>query len=318
MKKLILSLILLSHSFVFSQFKSISVNTLDGKVKVLTAICGVVLDHNKINVATALGEDNVPNNQDPTFNLTQSNPDELKNVYRNARIGLRFYSISEKKLVKLSEVKIKKLSLEINSIKKIDIPIGANDLRIHDKYINFLELIKAKEPGTDKPLYNFNRNDKLKVVLVFENEETVIFDAVFRTKLNFYSSNILGENSGFWLPTLTFSTDGKSTSDGITFGTMPIGLALGTKFYPKYESDFYFGGSLIANWLVYTDEGIENNTSSFSINNVALGAMIDFSDWFYVGYAYGKSFDTDIKDAGSMLVVGFGANLFEIFKNKSK
>lgn len=131
--------------------------------------------------------------------------------------------------------------------------------------------------------------------------------------------NSFGANtSGFWLPSLLFSSNLKETETGIPFASLPIGIAYGKKYNTKNQR--YVGLSVMANWLIYTEpenSSIESS-NSFNLQGATLGILVDFNDVISVGIANGFNFKKGENDPGLMFVLGFGAEAIGFLKKDKK
>jgi hypothetical protein len=123
-----------------------------------------------------------------------------------------------------------------------------------------------------------------------------------------------------WFPVGLFSTDFKSNSSGVTLASMPVGAALGAKFYiPGYvlPDQFYVGLSAIGSWLISSaKDSTGAATGNLSFAGITAGALVDFNNWFYLGYAYGWDLTSNHDNPGNMFVVGVAPGLLQLVKSK--
>jgi hypothetical protein len=135
-----------------------------------------------------------------------------------------------------------------------------------------------------------------------------------------------------WLPIGLFGTHFSTNQNGLQFAAFPINLAIGGKWYAT--DSVYFGLSLILAWTIYsssTSTGSSSSgmtasaaspsstNSSFSVSAASLGLLLDVSNWFYVGGAYGYDFRTDVvQQPGAFLVVGVAPGLLQLMQSAPK
>lgn len=119
---------------------------------------------------------------------------------------------------------------------------------------------------------------------------------------------------GIWFPTLQFSSTLTTSSDGVPFASLPIGIAWGKKYTTKKGT--YFGLSIMGNWLIFTQpfNSDLSSSSSFAISNITLGGLIDLNDIVTIGYAYGWSFREGSPNPGNLFVLGFGSESIKFLK----
>ncbi len=131
------------------------------------------------------------------------------------------------------------------------------------------------------------------------------------SKIEFYGS------SGVWIPTLQFSSNLKSSADGIPFASLPIGLAWGAKLLVHRSN--YIGGSVMANWLLFNqpvNSVPSPDATSFTVKALTVGVLFDVNNWASLGVVYGKDFESGVSDPGFMVVFGFGPRLIQSLKGK--
>lgn len=130
----------------------------------------------------------------------------------------------------------------------------------------------------------------------------------------------LGQNTrGVWIPALLFSSNFQSTSNGIQFASLPIGIAWGYKFYNR-TTGFYWGLSAMGTIFAATEKGNTDvaSSSSFNVQGFTGGILFDINDIFSIGYAYGQNFRTGYSNPGGMFVLGFGTKALGFLKKNKE
>ncbi|AKJ07537.1 Hypothetical protein AA314_09163 [Archangium gephyra] len=135
-------------------------------------------------------------------------------------------------------------------------------------------------------------------------------DRYFRLVHRFSPYGLGNTESYFWVPLALFSTDFKSSENGITLASMPVGLAVGGRLY--FDNGFYLGGSAVASWLIFKNQG---PAEGYNVQSAAIGAVIDVNNYVFVGTAYGLDFRAGATHPGLMFVVGPGPSLLQVFKS---
>jgi hypothetical protein len=120
-----------------------------------------------------------------------------------------------------------------------------------------------------------------------------------------------------WFPVALFSTNFKSNENGVSLAPMPIGLAAGIKI--NVNKDYYFGFSAIASWLIAPEKKADNaekSSGNYNVSQMSFGGLVDFSNFLYAGYAYGKNFKSGNSDQGHLFVVGVAPGALQLFQGK--
>lgn len=151
-------------------------------------------------------------------------------------------------------------------------------------------------------------------VQVKHNNNTTPNESYFRylTRFSSYGNIIKHSPIGLWFPVGQFGTNLKKTPQGIIFNALPVGLALGTKF--NFCGDFYIG---ISYSLDYTITKSNDSTNTFSFNSFSHGPILDFGDYFHVGYNWFTNLtNNSTNNRQPFFVVGIGVEFLDILKNK--
>lgn len=258
----------------------------------------------KIDPATLEQIPQIPTNA-PMENMKVNNPI----VNKNSEYIIRFRDLKTKGLLQIGQLDAAMTVEVIVNSKTYTRNISQGELKMTDLNINFSQLFNGD-------IIPDNSNIRIVVTTTNKNYEILNteLDTKYYNKIQHYQS--LGQDlGGFWIPTLLYSTNFKSTSTGVPFATLPIGIAYGWKFYGKGVG--YIGVSAMANWLIYSQPSSSSSTStnsSFNLQGLTGGILIDFSDIISIGYAYGKNLESGGTDPGSMFVLGIGSKTLSFFK----
>lgn len=117
-------------------------------------------------------------------------------------------------------------------------------------------------------------------------------------------------HSGFWIPVGLFASDlSRDAGTGIPFATMPVGLAWGVQFNLKNIS---LGVSAFASWMVRASTEESTDTGAgFTLQSLALGALINIGGWVAVGAGHAWDFGRadGVDDPGWFFTFGLGPRL---------
>lgn len=243
------------------------------------------------------------------YNMYEYNRINTPYIYKSTVIIVRLFDQTDKKLMKLGDIdKNIKVKVIIDGNEQLISPTQ-NEMDMTDfnlvlkDYFNGIEL-KHYSVVTIQVMAN-NSN--------YELNNSIYYGRYFISNFTKYQAfgNDLG---GFWFPALQFSSNLKSTTEGVPFASLPIGIAWGAK-YSKQKGK-YFGASVMANWLIYTQpENTSPATSnSFNLQGATAGILFDINDVITIGYAYGFDFTTSNTDPGHMFVLGFGSKAINFLK----
>jgi hypothetical protein len=176
-----------------------------------------------------------------------------------------------------------------------------------DKKQYYLELDKLADLG---------HGAEVQLVLNYEDNKNPT-EAYFVFKHKIVPYKLAGTIPPFWIPVGLFSTNFKRTEDGIPFASMPIGLAMGWKWY--FSNDSHIGLSVVGNWLIYPKSEVVTTSGEkrkvYNLSAVSLGLLFDLRNYLYVGYAYGWDLKKDGRDPRNMFVIGFAPDLLQLFKS---
>lgn len=263
----------------------------------------------------------VINDGEPYTNMYRYNRPNIPTLYTNHIIIIRFLETTVgannaviSRLKKVGEIDpTMKVKVRIGSVEKIITP-KPEERNMTDFNI-FLE--ENFDPATD----GVRHNDPISVIVEFTNA-TYAADKInnpsytgryFISNWNLYQA-FGAETAGFWMPSVLFSSNLRSTEDGVPFASLPIGLAWGAKY--TSQKGRYVGFSVMANWLIYTQP--ENSTidtsTSFNLGGLTYGLAVDINDVITLGYAYGNNFRKGYSDPGHMFVLGFGSKALNFLK----
>lgn len=129
---------------------------------------------------------------------------------------------------------------------------------------------------------------------------------------------------GLWVPVGLLGTNFHTTADGIELTAVPVGVAIGTKWWAK--KDFYLGVSALLTWSISSTEqtrpnpttGMDEKVSVTLAKSAGAGVMFDIDGWLYLGGLYNKSFRDDVASPGWFAVLGVGPELIQFFANGKK
>lgn len=246
----------------------------------------------------------IPDNE-PTKNMyTGDNPI----VYKDNMYIIRFYNLKTKKLIKIGQVDAGMSVEVVANGKTYQRSAEQNEIKMTDLNLDFKKLFNNEvipQKTSVKISVNIN-NTNYKIL------NTILETEFFNPRQHYQS---LGQDlGGFWIPTLLYSTNFKSTNEGIPFASLPIGIAYGWKFFGKKGG--YIGVSGMGNWLIYNQPSTSSTTvnSSFNLQAITGGVLFDFSDVVSLGCVYGKDFRSNGSDPGLMFVLGIGSKALSFFK----
>jgi hypothetical protein len=118
---------------------------------------------------------------------------------------------------------------------------------------------------------------------------------------------------GFWLPVGLFGTNLKSTANGIDFVAVPIGVALGGKWWAR--DNLFIGGSVLATWTIAhttSDTSMASGTATGSsgsvttAKNLGIGGLIDVGGYAYFGGIWVADLTSKHDNPGFMFLAGLG------------
>lgn len=161
---------------------------------------------------------------------------------------------------------------------------------------------------------DFSQAYSINKVSILYNGNTTPRDFYFQylSRFSSYGNIIKHSPVGFWFPVGQFGTDFKKTSQGIIFNTLPLGVAFGTKY--NFSNNFYIGVSYSFD---YTITKSDDPTNAYSFNSFSHGPIIDFGDYFHVGYNWFANLtNNSSNDRQPFIVVGIGVKFLDILKNK--
>jgi len=249
-------------------------------------------------------------------NMYKYKQGNLPYIYKTSVVIIRLFDQTSKELKTLGSIdKNMKVKIKVGDQEQIITP-DKDQLLMTDFNLYFKNYF---------PDIELKHNSQVTIELILSNNLYNINNSVFIGRYflsNFTKYNAFGEDiGGFWFPTLQFSSNLKSTTDGVPFASLPIGFAWGGKYTKvkkknQKEVQNYIGASLMANWLIYTQpENTSPATSnSFNLQGGTLGVLIDINDVITIGYAHGFNFRTDNNNPGSMFVLGFGSKAINFLK----
>ena len=134
-------------------------------------------------------------------------------------------------------------------------------------------------------------------------------DWYFKYYNNWTFYGAFGTNTaGFWAPTNIYSSNFHASSSGLTFASLPVGLAWGGK-YNLPNSPFYFGASFFANYTILKS----NDQSNVTFTGYSVGALLDFGNFLAAGVAYQQDWTGTIK-SGWSIVFGISPGLLNLIK----
>jgi hypothetical protein len=118
---------------------------------------------------------------------------------------------------------------------------------------------------------------------------------------------------GMWFPVGLVASNLKTTDGSLDFSAMPIGVALGGRWW--LENDFYLGFSAVANWSISSvgegsADGAMGSDKVTKVDGLGVGALLDVGGLFYLGSVYVADFGGD--DPGFMATIGMGPGLIEL------
>ena len=227
-------------------------------------------------------------------------------IYKNNIFIIRFRDLRSKKLIKIGRLD-SSMSVTVvangKTYKRIIDPIEIN---MTDLNLDFGTLFNGD---------NIAQSTEVSISVNINNANYKILNS--NLNLKYYNPKqhyqSLGQDlGGLWIPTLLYSTNLKSTNDGIPFASLPIGLAYGWKFYGKRGN--FVGISGMGNWLIYTQPSSATSNTSFNLQGLTGGLLFDFSDVASIGCVYGKNFKSGGIDPGFMFVLGIGSKALGFFK----
>jgi hypothetical protein len=128
---------------------------------------------------------------------------------------------------------------------------------------------------------------------------------------------LLGSKSYVWFPVGLFSIDFRHHSDGgIPLSALPIGIAGGIKF--NFGDGFYLGTSLMLNYLITPKvaDSTGKNSGDYSFQAMTVGALLDISNYAYVGVALGHDWRTHVEQPGVMIIAGVAPGALDVLKSK--
>ena len=250
-------------------------------------------------------------------------------VYKNANIIVRFHDQTNGKILKIDQVdaasnlKIE-ISVEVSSTNTISIPVTLtpNQRQMSDIVLKFDDKNLLLDPALRDNLKLLKGNYPIKIKVGFNNAQyriansNIVTEKVEHGTYRATQIEMYGK-SGFWLPVLQFSSNLKSTEEGVPFASQPIGLAFGAKRLIKRKS--YIGGSLMFNWLFYNQPQNSlptSSTNSFTVKAVTYGVNFDFGNWITLGVVYGRNFQKGVPNPGYMMTIGFAPKLIQSVKAK--
>jgi hypothetical protein len=249
-------------------------------------------------------------------NMYKYKQGNLPYIYKTSVVIIRLFDQTSKELKTLGSIdKNIKVKIKIGDQEQIITP-SQDELDMTDFNLYFQNYF----PGIE-----LKHNSQVTIEVVLTNNSFNINNSAYTGRYflsNFTKYNAFGEDiGGFWFPTLQFSSNLKSTTDGVPFASLPIGLAWGgkyTKVKKKNQKDVqtYIGASLMANWLIYTQPANTSpaTSNSFNLQGGTLGVLFDINDVITIGYAYGFNFRTGNTNPGSMFVLGFGSKAINFLK----
>lgn len=226
------------------------------------------------------------------YNITGMRKDFLVIVFRNIATN----QIVPVATGNLNSVEIKDEKSKTIYTKPLSNPVG-----------NYLTIELSEVTGFSQA-YSINK------VSILYNGSTTPTDFYFRylSVFSAYGNLIKHSPVGFWFPVGQFGTDFKKTPQGIIFNTMPLGLALGTKF--NFANDFYIGLSYS---LDYTITKSNDSTNTFSFSSFSHGPILDFGDYIHLGYNWFADLTSNSTNRRQpFIVVGIGVKFLDILKNK--
>jgi hypothetical protein len=230
-------------------------------------------------------------------------------VYKSTVMIVRLFDQTSKKLMKLGDIdKNIKVKITIDGKEQIITP-SQDELDMTDFNLIFNNYFKD---------VSLKHNSEVAIQVLVTNPNYEFNNSIYKGRYfisNYTKYQAFGADiGGFWFPTLQFSSNLKSTTDGVPFASLPIGLAWGIKY--STQKGKYFGASLMANWLIYTQpENTSPATSnSFNLQGATTGILFDINDVITLGYAYGFNFRAGSADPGHMFVLGFGSKAINFLK----
>ncbi|RYE26540.1 MAG: hypothetical protein EOP51_00290 [Sphingobacteriales bacterium] len=245
----------------------------------------------------------------PNFNMYVYKYGRVKYIDKDEPVIIRFFDRTNNKILPLRTVDRNMIvHVDINGNKKEFKPAnqGMTDINVDIKelYANEMDKLKHYDPVSIR--VDVTNGD-------YSIENMTYQGRLYKSKIVKYTS-FNADLGGFWFPILLFSSNLKSTSQGVPFASLPVGAAWGLKYITNKGR--YVGWSVMGNWLIYTEP---ENTSisaanSFHLASATLGTIIDFNDVCTIGYAHGFDFKTGGSNPGHMLVIGFGSKVLSFLK----
>lgn len=117
---------------------------------------------------------------------------------------------------------------------------------------------------------------------------------------------------GLWIPVGIFATNFQRSADGLQFSALPIGVAVGTKFY--MSKDFYLGVSGTGMWAITSGDTVDSSGSkqaTATLRSLGAGFLLDISSIMYVTATYQWNFAEGQTNPGWMMGLGFGADILK-------
>jgi hypothetical protein len=192
--------------------------------------------------------------------------------------------------------------IQLKDIKRLHITVFSNtfDLNFESRYALF-ELNKLGNEPKNKSLIAVDVTaDTIKQKNYFQ----------YRNNSEFYSA--FGNILGFWFPINMYSTNFKTTENGVLFSAMPVGIAWGAKW--NIYTDFFIGGSITCNWTIANAKNKSKN--SFFLQDISIGILADFGGWFYFGYAHPINLTDQQLGLSNQFIIGIGTDITNLFAGK--
>lgn len=212
---------------------------------------------------------------------------------------------------------IKKQNTKIVT-RKIEIIIDDDDKNpitsINDKYC-----IKDREPyyclfaiGNHDKVHFAPHKSEIKIAIGDGANQMRYYARRWRM-IQSYGWDFLGQGVfGLWVPVGIFATNFQRTVSGLQFSALPVGVALGSKFY--FSRSFYMGVSGTAMWAITTGDKIDSGgvkQEAASLSSLGAGFLLDLSSIMYLTVTHQWNFAEGQTNPGWMLGLGFGAELLK-------
>jgi hypothetical protein len=117
-----------------------------------------------------------------------------------------------------------------------------------------------------------------------------------------------------WFPAMLYCTNFKNNENGIPIAALPLGIAIGGKWYPFHDRKFV-GFSINMSWVLKPDNSLDSeNYDLLILSTLSMGGFIDISGLLYLGGAYIWDFRDKEENPGWAMVIGIGPDLLNFLK----